>query len=126
LEEQKDVKTMKDDRAINAKTMKDLIIPGFQLINKFLLSEGFKPEWVKEPELHEVKFTGPDQEACEFSARAETRRKTLKDTKSFPVAVFNFRRGNLRTSNTGHDRADGLKPYMILFLFKNIFVPWCR
>jgi hypothetical protein len=115
-----------DDKALISKTVSDLILPAFELINDHVLSQNLTPEWIKEPERHEIKFTGPNNEACEFSARAETRRKTLKDTKSFPVVVFNFRRGNLRTVNTGSDRVEGLTPAMVLVLFKNIFLPWFR
>jgi hypothetical protein len=115
-----------DDKVLISRTMNDLIIPAFKLINDHLLSQNFTPEWIKEPERHEIKFTGPDGDACEFSARAETRRKTLKDTKSFPVVVFNFRRGNYSTVNTGSDPVDGLTPRFILIVFKNIFLPWFR
>jgi hypothetical protein len=116
----------KVDNGLNARTMTDLIIPSFDLINEYLLSKKIKTEWIKEPDQHKIKFTGPDGHACEFSARAETRRKTRKDTKSFPVVVFNFRRGNLRTTNTGSDRVEGLSPRVVLTVFKNIFLPWFR
>jgi len=119
-------KMKEDDKILNSKTMNDLIIPSFELINEHLISQNLTPEWKREPERHEIMFTGLDGEACAFSARAETRRKTLEDTNSFPVVVFNFRRGNLRTVNTGSDRVEGLTPRVVLTVFKNIFLPWFR
>jgi hypothetical protein len=123
---QKEATKVKSDEELKAKTMKDLILPAFELISDHLVSQNITPEWIKGADLQEIKFTDEDGEACAFSARAETRRKTLKDKKSFPVVVFNFRRGNLRTSNTGFDRVEGLTPAMVLVLFKNIFLPWFR
>ena len=104
----------KVDKGLNAKTMTDLIIPSFDLINEYLLSKNIKTEWIKEPEKHEIKFTGPNGEACAFSARAENRWKKQDDPKPFPVLVFNFKRGNLRTVNTGHDPIEGLTPHRIM------------
>jgi len=116
----------KVDSRLNAKTMTDLIIPSFELIDEHLISQNIKPEWIKEPEEHEIRFIGPDGEAFAFSARAENRWKTPDDTEPFPVVVINFRRGNLRTVNTGSDPVEGLTPRMILIVFKNIFLPWFR
>jgi hypothetical protein len=82
--------------------MAELIIPSFELINDYLSSKGITPEWIKESERHEIKFTGPNGDTCAFSARAENRWKKSENSKPFPVVVFNFRRGNLRTVNTGH------------------------
>jgi len=114
------------DKVLISRTMTDLIIPAFELINDNLLSRKFTPVWIKEPERHEIKFTGPNNEACEFSAQAETRRKTPEDKESYPVVVFNYRRGNFSTVNTGSDPVDGLTPGKILFGFKFIFIPWFR
>jgi len=112
------------DKGLNATTMTDLIIPAFELINEYLLSKKHVPEWVKEAERHAIKFKGPNGDVCEFSARAENRWKPPEDTKPFPVVVFNFRRGNLRTVNTGHDPVEGLTPRRIMAWFKGIFWLW--
>jgi hypothetical protein len=117
---------MKSDKELNAKTMNDLILPAFELINNLVLSRNLLPEWTKEPERHEIKFAGPNGEACEFSVRAETRGKTPEDKKLFPVVVINWRRGILNINNTGHDPVKGLTPAIILLVFKNIFIPWFR
>jgi hypothetical protein len=114
----------KIDKGLNARTMTDLIIPSFDLINEYLLSKNIKTEWIKEPEKHEIKFTGPGGEAGAFSARAENRWKKQDDLRPFPVVVFNFRIGNLSTTNNGSDPIEGFSPRRIMSWFKGIFWLW--
>lgn len=117
---------MINDNELNARTMRDLILPVFELINSALLPRNFKLEWIKEPERHEIKFTGPNGEDCKFSASAETRRKTPEDAEPFPVVVFNWRRGGFRTSNNAGERFDKYTPRQVLAAFEMIFLPWFR
>lgn len=117
---------MMNDDELNARTMSNLILPAFELINAALLSRNFKPAWIKEPERHEIKFTGPNGEACEFSASAETRRKPPEDEESFPAVVFNWRRNNLCTSNNVGEEIEEYTPAKVLTGFGMIFLPWFR
>ncbi|MEN6560956.1 MAG: hypothetical protein ABFD52_09295 [Acidobacteriota bacterium] len=112
------------DKGLNAKTMTDLIIPSFELINEYLLDKNLKPEWVKEPERHKIRFTAPNGDGCVFSVGAENRWKTAEDTMPFPVVVFNFHMGNLNVIDTGSTPLEGLTPRRILTWFKGVFWLW--
>lgn len=113
-----------DEKVFISRAMADLILPTFQLINDTLLLRNLTPEWIREPERHEIKFTGPNGEACKFSASAGTRRRTPEDTEPFPAVVFQYRRGILNVTNNVGEPVDEYTPALVLAAFKMIFIPW--